>query len=224
MSPARVPHQRPLKEDAVHSIYVQAKVGQRMGRFEVEQGGKVAGLQFKVNEQGRLVLLGKGRRDVCRQCARTATAAGGKKANHAACFLRHGHARTPPDQGGVELGLELGLIEVVVHRTAQGRRTSLESAAGPTANTRVRPAAADSPTIPALHGAPLDRKRGSPRAARAESGPADLPPAQAERHARTGSSTPRGVRPAGSEPQRFPDLPQAEPASTTPSVTESREP
>ena len=184
-----MPRQRPLKEDAVHAIDVQAKVGQGMGRLQVEQGGKVAGIQFKVNEQGRLVLLARAAATVAASVLDPLPPLGARRRSRG-LLLSTADVRSPPDQGGVELGTRARPVEVVVRRTAQGARTSLESRLGRRPALACPPAAADSPTIPALARSALDRTRGSPRAARAGSGPADRPPAQAERHARTGSSSP----------------------------------
>ena len=99
---------------------------------------------------GRLVLLGQGRPPRWPPACSTRCRRWGEHGDHPACVLLHGHARPPPCQGGVELDLEIGLIEIVVH----GPVPPVTPAWSPRPDRRpglgCPPVAAGSPAIPEL--------------------------------------------------------------------------
>ena len=78
---ARVPDERALEKDPIHTRDVLGEIGKSVDGSQVQQRGQITRFQFQVDEGDFLVLLGQRGRHVGRQRARPAAAARGQHSN-----------------------------------------------------------------------------------------------------------------------------------------------
>ncbi len=110
-----------LEHGAVHAPGVEAQVGQAVLGPKVEQGRQIADAGFEIDEGAAAVVAGKDGGEVDGQSARAAAAGGAQDANEPAGRLGDRVlAPVQAGQDGVQLGLQIGFVEIVVGPLVQG--------------------------------------------------------------------------------------------------------
>ena len=106
-------HQHFLEHRAIEAIGVLTKVRERELRLEVEQRRQIAAAGLEVHEHALVLVASDDGGDIRGQRARPGTAAGGENREKAAGRLRRVQFIAEARQAGIELGVELFLIQKV---------------------------------------------------------------------------------------------------------------